>query len=298
MVIFMKKTGMLSMLAGIVLGAALFGGGTALASSGVMATPSTQAIYVDGQRVNMTAYSIGGNNYVKLRDVGKAVDFAVTYDAATKSVKIDSSAPYVEESQVPASPAASAASTAPAGAISVPQTDAAPFVPKEGDVILCDDGTTYKVTDMSHYDKNMFADGPLPPLPTATCDWSQFPEVELPKAETRHFKDENGDDLFIRNLYETRRMQYTAYNAIGANPQLWKDGKPILLDNGKPITQIQLGIPSGEKNIGSFWPWRDSEITKDFGIRPPDNFPSALYQYEAWDVYYNGVFQYTMYNVG
>ena len=124
----------------LLLGTALFGGGTARASSGVMAAPSTQTIYVDGQRVNMTAYSIGGSNFVKLRDVGKAVGFAVSYDAASRSVRIDSGAPYMEESQIPAAPSASAA---PAGAISVPQTDEAPFVPKEGDVILCDAGTTY-----------------------------------------------------------------------------------------------------------------------------------------------------------
>lgn len=177
------KSNTLSLLAGVILGAALFGGGTVLASSGIMATPSTQAIYVDGQRVNMTAYNIGGNNFVKLRDVGKAVNFAVTYDATTKSVQIDSSAPYVGESQTSAAPAASAA---PVGAISVPQTDAAPFVPKEGDVILCDDGSAYKITDMSHY-RNHASPGALP---TATCDWSQFPEVELPKAEARHFTSE------------------------------------------------------------------------------------------------------------
>ncbi len=287
----------LSMLTGVLLGAALFGGGTALASSGVMATPSTQAIYVDGERVNMTAYSIGGNNYVKLRDVGKAVDFNVSYDAATQSVQIDSDAPYVEET--PAAPAAPATSTAPAGAISVPQTDAAPFVPKEGDVILCDNGTTYKVTDMSHYDNNLFAKDKLGPLPTPTCDWSQFPEVELPKVETRHFNDSTSDRLFILNLYEMRRMQYTAYNAIGANPQLWKDGKLATFENGSPITRIELGIPDDADSdyIGSFWPWRDSEITKDFGIRPPNNYPGSLYQFEAWDVYVNGIFQHTMYNV-
>ena len=60
------------------------------------ATPSAQPIFVDGQRVSMTAYAIGGNNYVKLRDIGKAVDFGVTYDAATNSVYIDSDAPYQE----------------------------------------------------------------------------------------------------------------------------------------------------------------------------------------------------------
>ncbi len=38
----------------------------------------------------MTAYNIGGNNYVKLRDISRAVDFGVTYDATTNSVYIDS----------------------------------------------------------------------------------------------------------------------------------------------------------------------------------------------------------------
>ena len=291
------KSNSLSLLTGVLLGAALFGGGTVLASSGVMATPSTQSIYVDGQRVNMTAYSIGGNNYVKLRDVGEAVDFAVSYDAATKSVQIDSDAPYAAESKAPAAataPTKPATSSAPAGAISVPQTDEAPFVPKEGDVILCDDGSTYTITDMSHYREFPGA------LPTATCDWSQFQEVELPRAETRHFKYDNGrESLFIRNLYETRRMQYTAYNAIGGNSQLWQDGKPVLRDDGSPMVQVQLSIPDEVKtdDIGSFWPWDVGQITQDFRILPPGNLHPAKYQIEAWDVYVDGVFQHTMYSV-
>ena len=50
----------------------------------------------------MTAYSIGGNNYVRLRDVGRAVDFGVTYDAATNSVYIDPDAHYEQEVITPA----------------------------------------------------------------------------------------------------------------------------------------------------------------------------------------------------
>ena len=44
----------------------------------------------------MTAYQIDGNNYVKLRDIGKQVDFGVGYDNATASVRIDTDAPYTE----------------------------------------------------------------------------------------------------------------------------------------------------------------------------------------------------------
>ncbi len=82
--------------AGVLVGATLFGGGTAYAA-GVMAEPSWQDIYVDGQQVQMTAYNIGGNNYVKLRDIGKAVGFNVYWDTAANGVQIDSDAPYTGE---------------------------------------------------------------------------------------------------------------------------------------------------------------------------------------------------------
>ena len=89
---------------GILAGLALSGPASAAVQQ-FTATPSTQTIYVDGQRVDMTAYSIGGNNYVRLRDIGKAVDFGVTYDAATNSVHIDSTQPYWEgTSTVPSAP--------------------------------------------------------------------------------------------------------------------------------------------------------------------------------------------------
>ena len=76
--------------------------GSAAASEGITAFLSTQPIYVDGLRVSMTAYAINGNNYVRLRDIGKAVDFGVTYDAATNSVHIDPDAPYQEQVPQPA----------------------------------------------------------------------------------------------------------------------------------------------------------------------------------------------------
>ena len=67
------------------------------AASDAVAKISDQKITVDGVQVNMTAYQIDGNNYVKLRDIGKQVDFGVGYDNATASVRIDTDAPYTEE---------------------------------------------------------------------------------------------------------------------------------------------------------------------------------------------------------
>ena len=66
------------------------------AVSGAVAKISDQRITVDGVQVNMTAYQIDGNNYVKLRDIGKQVNFGVGYDNATASVRIDTDAPYTE----------------------------------------------------------------------------------------------------------------------------------------------------------------------------------------------------------
>ncbi len=81
---------------GILAGLAL-SGPAVQATTSITATLSSQPIYVDGQRISMTAYNIGGNNFVKLRDIGRAVGFGVTYDAATNSVHIDSIQPYREE---------------------------------------------------------------------------------------------------------------------------------------------------------------------------------------------------------
>ena len=96
---------------GILAGLAL-SGPAAQAATTINATLSSQPIYVDGQRVAMTAYSIGGNNYVRLRDIGRAVDFGVTYDAASNSVYIAPSSPYMEEMTTPVQTTPSLSTTA------------------------------------------------------------------------------------------------------------------------------------------------------------------------------------------
>lgn len=85
---------------GILAGLAL-SGPAAQAADYLTARPSTQTFYINGQQTPLTAYLIGGSNYVRLRDVGRAVDFGVTYDAATNSVYIDSTQPYQAEAAQP-----------------------------------------------------------------------------------------------------------------------------------------------------------------------------------------------------
>ena len=85
---------------GILAGIALCGPAAQAANGTHTAALSSQPIYVDGQQVSLTAYLINGSNYVKLRDVGEAVDFEVYWDGS--AVQIESDRPYTGEA--PASP--------------------------------------------------------------------------------------------------------------------------------------------------------------------------------------------------
>ena len=76
-----------SMVTGIAIGAAL----VSEAAAGIVAEPTWQKIYVDGQQVSMTAYNIAGHNYVRLRDIGQQVGFNVYWQ---DGVQIDTGAPY------------------------------------------------------------------------------------------------------------------------------------------------------------------------------------------------------------
>ena len=80
-----------ALLMGIMLGAALFGSGAAAYAAGAIAERGTNTIYVDGQEVRLETYNIDGSNYVKLRDVGKAVGFNVYWDG---KVQVVSGTPY------------------------------------------------------------------------------------------------------------------------------------------------------------------------------------------------------------
>lgn len=79
------------------------------AVTGATAKPTDQCITVDGKEVSMTAYKIKGNNYVKLRDIGKTINFGVSFNMATKAVSIDPNGTYVEEVKpTPSTPSAAA----------------------------------------------------------------------------------------------------------------------------------------------------------------------------------------------
>ena len=65
----------------------------------VTAQPTASTVYIDGKAVAFEAYTIGGSNYFRLRDLayalgGTAKQFAVGYDEATKAVTLTSGGGY------------------------------------------------------------------------------------------------------------------------------------------------------------------------------------------------------------
>ena len=152
-------------------------------------------------------------------------------------------------------------------------------------------GPNYTITDVSRYDKNYFADGPVGPLPIATCDWNQFDQPELPKAEVRRFNDPDGDYIFIRNLYETRRMLYSLYNAMGEDDWIMQSGSPRMRGDGTPWVHIHLTLPD-DMISAPFWPWREEAVPEML-----HSCPGGDYYLEVWDVFKNGKFLRTEYMV-
>ena len=63
-------------------------------ASGVQsASVSNNVVYINGVKAELTAYQIGGNNYFKLRDLGKALDFYVGW-SQERGVYIETDKPY------------------------------------------------------------------------------------------------------------------------------------------------------------------------------------------------------------
>ena len=77
-------------------GSAYTSNGSEMAKGGGAQSASVSAskLLIDDKEVSLTAYTIGGNNYFKLRDIGQAFDFGIGWDNASKTITIDTSAGY------------------------------------------------------------------------------------------------------------------------------------------------------------------------------------------------------------
>lgn len=58
---------------------------------------SGQDIYINGSKAELSAINYNDNNYVKLRDIARALNIEITHDAETNTVSINTDKPYIEE---------------------------------------------------------------------------------------------------------------------------------------------------------------------------------------------------------
>lgn len=153
----------------------------------------------------------------------------------------------------------------PDGSINIP-SDGSRYIPVAGDVIRCDDGANYAILNT-----DLYID--CGPLPSITQEW---PEDHLPKGEAIHYMDFSGDYLFVRNLYETRRMVNTLCSQ----------------EKGTGFLHIRLTVPEDiSSDAFSLW---DSERL----IVLADADRSDTICLEAWDMFKNGVHYKTLYEIG
>jgi len=59
--------------------------------------PTSSSVSLDNRQLSLTAFNIDGNNYFRLRDIGKEINFGVDWDAATNSIAINTSKIYIED---------------------------------------------------------------------------------------------------------------------------------------------------------------------------------------------------------
>lgn len=75
--------------------------------------PSSATIVLDGKTISLTGYLVNGNNYYKLRDVGKALGFGVDFDSDKQTVVIDSAPSSSEDPEGPVVPETPVTPTVP-----------------------------------------------------------------------------------------------------------------------------------------------------------------------------------------
>lgn len=132
-----------------------------------------------------------------------------------------------------------------------------------GDTIRCDDGSNYAILNADEYPD-------CSPPPSVSLERLQG---ELPEGEAIHYEDDSGDYLFVCNLYETLRMAYTVYRE-------------------DDCVDIQLTVPEDILS-DAFSPWDPERVNGLANDRRSD-----IVCIEAWDMFKNGVYYKTVYEIG
>lgn len=99
----LQRSHFVVLIVGMLLGMVFMAGSsseTGATGGALEALPATIDIRVDGQREDIEAYAIKGTTFVRLVDVGKAVDFNVYWDGKAMAVQVESGKPYTGKESV------------------------------------------------------------------------------------------------------------------------------------------------------------------------------------------------------
>ena len=69
------------------------------AAATAAASKTRQTVYINSVRTELSGYSIGGYNYFKLRDLGRAFGWSVVYNGAQNRVELNPERPYFEKNR-------------------------------------------------------------------------------------------------------------------------------------------------------------------------------------------------------
>ena len=183
----------------------------AMAAEQASANPSTANLTVDGKAVDCAAYTIGGNNYFKLRDLaallnGTAMQFEVGFDASTQSVSLSSGKAYTPVGSELAAAGSEAVSAAESSWKLVVDGNAVSrkmqMIGWSNYVTLQDLGTVlgFEVDYTSNANTAVIAPAPAEAVVTAVCDGSATYKIE---AEGRDFMMGFDGDYFLDDYFGT-----------------------------------------------------------------------------------------------
>jgi uncharacterized protein YkwD len=192
---------------------------------------------VDGEKSNMTAYNINGNNYIKLRDVGQAVGFNVYWDGKNNCVQVVSDEPYTGVDPNPAKPAENPEAT-------LPQT------PETGETELDLEAVKAEIIRQTNEIRREHG---VAPLGTETL-LSQAAQVRA-------------DEMAATTTFSHTRPDGTRYTTVTDDPYLAENiyGTPVSLLKALNTDLADASVHAWEKSEGHFknMTYPDSE---DIGV--------------------------------
>lgn len=144
-------------------------------------------------------------------------------------------------------------------------TDKFQHIPRARDTVDCEDGTSYRITDVSRYTQ-VLAD---PSIPKPLLETSSLDSLET---DAVHFADISGDYLFVKNRYEIIRMLYTLNESAE--------------DSG---VCIQFSIPESAVPIVQE-SWDPDQVIESWNVGH-----TKICCLEAWDLYKDGAYRRTVY---